>query len=124
MQGGIGMCVCVCGGGGGSCCCSCVLYEHQAHTCTALFMVDPKVFEYAQEDISQMLALREQLNTHPQWKTKMADIAVFSFWVETAMSALLHKEIYNFHKTRKYLHYFLTYFLPVVFTFQVVGIVR
>jgi len=40
------------------------------------------------------------------------------------MSVLLHKEIYNRHEARKALYYFLTYFLPVVFTFQVIGIIR
>eukprot|EP00039_Didymoeca_costata_P004062 m.71130 g.71130 ORF g.71130 m.71130 type:complete len:625 (+) comp12215_c0_seq2:481-2355(+) len=84
----------------------------------------PIILDYEQQEISEMLQLRESLLKCPLWRKKTRDVSMGSYWVESIASTLLHREIYNSREARRTLHYFLTYFLPVIFTFQVFGLIR
>jgi hypothetical protein len=82
--------------------------------------------EYSQARLSEMFALREKLLAPAQekeWGLKVRGISIGSYWVETILSTILFREIYNNRLARSFLFKFLAYVLPVMFMFQVIGIV-
>lgn len=86
----------------------------------------PLVVEYTQERLSEMFALREKLLAKEQeteWGTKIRGISIGSYWVETILSVLFFQEVYNNRTVRASIFKFLAYILPVMFLFQVIGLV-
>ena len=79
----------------------------------------PVAVPYRQEHVSDMLALRQQMLQSPIWAPCMRRLSVGSYWMETACSVLLHREVYNSRQARQATFFFFNYFLPTVFTLQV-----
>ncbi|EDQ91990.1 uncharacterized protein MONBRDRAFT_5577 [Monosiga brevicollis MX1] len=69
--------------------------------------------------LSQLLRFRDSVLDVPEYARRMRHISIGSYWTETIMSVLVYHNIYNSISFRRYLYVFVTYILPVVFTFQV-----
>eukprot|EP00054_Salpingoeca_dolichothecata_P026153 m.185801 g.185801 ORF g.185801 m.185801 type:complete len:572 (+) comp25571_c0_seq1:652-2367(+) len=83
----------------------------------------PLVVKYDVDELPEMLRLREELLSCDPWRRKMQYISVGAYWVEALCSMALPTDVYNNPNARFLSYIFFSYFLPLIFTVQVVGII-
>jgi len=87
----------------------------------------PDCIQFKQHEIGVMLEAREaimNLPNDPQFYRRMRNLSVGSFWVETVLSSLMPRQIYNSIPFRRGLYFFLNFVMPVLFALQVFGVIR
>lgn len=86
---------------------------------------EPKLVVYPQEEISDMLQLREDLiKKEDEFRERFHQLSVGSYVVEFAVSTMLYYELYNSIRLRQVSYYFFNLVMPVLFAFQVFGIMH